>query len=125
MGNDYLSGLGQDFLKKLQLDKAQDAANEKINNDGNLDFNETQEVAGSVFAIGEDGTVSVDDSTINNLLSDLGVDKQSADYDQLVEETRNELMTNVQDVVSQNEEQISTEEGQTEYDLIVANYGEY
>ena len=125
MGNDYLSGLGQDFLKKLQLDKAQEAAKEKINNDGNLDFNETQELAGSVFSIGEDGTVSVEDSTINNLLSDLGVDKQSADYDQLVEETRNELMTNVQDVVSQNEEQITTEEGQTEYDLIVANYGEY
>ena len=125
MGNDYLSGLGQDFLKKLQLDKAQEAAKEKINNDGNLDFNETQELAGSVFSIGEDGTVSVEDSTINNLLSDLGVDKKSADYDQLVEETRNELMTNVQDVVSQNEEQITTEEGQTEYDLIVANYGEY
>ena len=98
MGNDYLSSLGQDFLKKLQLDKAQEAAKEKINNDGNLDFNETQELAGSVFSIGEDGTVSVEDSTINNLLSDLGVDKKSADYDQLVEETRNELMTNVQDV---------------------------
>ena len=125
MGNDYLSSLGQDFLKKLQLDKAKEAAKEKINNDGNLDFNETQELAGSVFSIGEDGTVSVEDSTINNLLSDLGVDKKSADYDQLVEETRNELMTNVQDVVSQNDEQITTEEGQTEYDLIIANYGEY
>ena len=125
MGNDYLSSLGQDFLKKLQLDKAKEAAKEKINNDGNLDFNETQELAGSVFSIGEDGTVSVEDSTINNLLSDLGVDKQSTDYDQLVEETRDELMTNVQDIVSQNEEQITTEEGLTEYDLIIENYGEY
>lgn len=127
MGNDYLSSLGQDFLKNLKLDKskAKEEVKEKINNDGNLDFNETQELAGSVFSIGEDGTVSVEDSTINNLLSDLGVDKQSTDYDQLVEETRNELMTNVQDVVSQNDEQITTEEGQTEYDLIIANYGEY
>ena len=127
MGNDYLSSLGQDFLKNLKLDKskAKEEVKEKINNDGNLDFNETQELAGSVFSIGEDGTVSVEDSTINNLLSDLGVDKQSTDYDQLVEETRNELMTNIQDVVSQNDEQITTEEGQTEYDLIIANYGEY
>ena len=63
MGNDYLSSLGQDFLKNLKLDKskAKEEVKEKINNDGNLDFNETQELAGSVFSIGEDGTVTVED----------------------------------------------------------------